>query len=129
MENESKIRVRVGVRQQGHDRRSKSLVWGVFLIGLGAAFLLQRFGILEGELGDYWPLVFVAIAAAQLVDRRPGAAIMFLVLGAWFMACTHGWYGLTFRNSWSIAMIAVGLGMVVRALTGEDSRRRKEGTS
>jgi hypothetical protein len=35
------------------------------------------------------------------------------------MAANAGWYGLTWRNSWPLALVAVGAGIVVRALAGQ----------
>ncbi len=100
------------------------LVWGLFLIALGALLLLDRFGpwSLPG-LGQLWPVLFFAFALARLLDGRPGGALTLAGLGTWFLAVEFHWYGLTWGNSWPLSLVAVGLGIVVRALTGEDRRR------
>jgi len=106
-------------------RNTKALVWGFFLIALGMAFLLDRFGTWDFPgLGQLWPLVFVVIGVNQLIERRPGSALTMTLLGAWFLACEFDWQGLTYRNSWSLVLVAVGAGIVLRSLTGEDRRRR-----
>jgi cell wall-active antibiotic response 4TMS protein YvqF len=108
-------------------RNVKRALWGVFLILLGCAFLMERMGYLgDWVVGQLWPAVFWVIAIAHVIERRPGSAIMFVLLGTWFFACTLGWWGLTYGNSWGLVLVAVGAGMVVRALTGEDARRRAQ---
>jgi hypothetical protein len=104
----------------------KTMVWGWFLIAIGGLFLLDRFHVLNlPNIGLMWPLSFVAVAAIHVVEGRIGSALMFLVMGAWFQACTLEWHGITYSNSWPILLIAVGLGIVLRALTGEDERLRR----
>src|SRR5262245_53972799 len=109
------------------DRGSlSSIVWGLFLIALGGAFLLQRFGMLDlPSLGRIWPLVFLPIGITHLFDRRPGSGIMFLLMGGWFIAVEYEWMGFTYRNSWPLLLVVFGTGMVIEALSGEDRRRRR----
>ena len=124
---------------EGGTRNTKSLVWGLFLIALGGAFLLERFGVIElPNIGRLWPLVFVVIGITHLFELRPGSAVTFIFMGAWFMACNEGWFGLSYANSWPLLMVVVGVGIVVGGidarigmghvwLRGERGRRRREG--
>src|SRR5262245_41839290 len=106
-------------------RVTRSLVWGIFLMVLGSAFVLDRAGVIElPNIGELWPLVFGVIAIGHILGGRYASALMFLVLGAWFFAVEFEWYGLTYRNSWPVVLVAVGASIVVRALGGEPSRRR-----
>jgi hypothetical protein len=109
----------------GHTRGMKKVIWGVFLIALGVVLLLERLG-LPGlvEVEAWWPLVLVVIGVTSLVDGRPGSALTMMLLGVWFFAVTNDWNGLTYGNSWPLVLVAVGAGMVVKALTGEDRRAR-----
>lgn len=103
----------------------KTMIWGWFLIGIGVLFMLDRFGVVNlPNIGLMWPLTFVAIAAIHVIERRPGGALMFLLMGAWFQACTLEWKGITYAKSWPLLLVAVGIGIVVRAFTGEDERFR-----
>ena len=105
-------------------RVMKAMVWGWFLIGVGALFLLDRFHVITlPNIGLLWPLAFVAVSAIHVVERRYGAAVMFVLLGAWFQACTLEWHGITYHNSWPLLIIVAGLGVVIPALTGEDKAR------
>jgi hypothetical protein len=110
-------------------RTIKSAVWGVFLIVLGGIFLLERFGgPAMPDIGQLWPLVFYAIAVIHVFERRAGSALTMFLLGSWFLAVQFEWLGFTWHNSWPLALVAVGAGIVIRALTGEDRRpRRSEG--
>ena len=106
-------------------RSTKKVIWGIFLIALGVLFLFERFepwGI--AGLGEWWPLILVVIGITRLMERRVGSALTMLLLGAWFLAVTSGWLGLTWHNSWPLVLVAVGVGIVVKALTGEERCRR-----
>ena len=103
----------------------KSVVWGLFLIALGGIFLLERFGgPAMPDLGQLWPLVFYAIAVIHVFERRLGSALSMFLLGSWFLAVEFGWLGFTWSNSWPLVLVAVGSGIVLKALTGEERRRR-----
>jgi hypothetical protein len=104
--------------------RTKPLLWGAFFIVLGGALLFQRFFGLDTEIWDLWPIVFLIIGTSHLFDRRPGSAATMYAFGFWFFAVTFGWFGMTYRNSWPLALIAVGIGAVIRAISGEESSRR-----
>jgi hypothetical protein len=106
-------------------RSRKRVIWGVFLIALGVLFLFERFAPwgLAG-LGEWWPLILIAIGIIRLVERRVGSALTMLLLGAWFLVVTSGWWGFTWHNSWPLALVAWGMGIVVKTLTGEESHRR-----
>ena len=125
-----KWHVRVGVCGSDGPRRPSrnSLVWGVFLMALGSAFLLDRLDVVQlPNLGSLWPLVFPVIGVAHLAEGRFGQALTFLMLGAWFFACEFNWYGLDYGNSWPLVLVAVGAGIVVRALGGDGRGRVREG--
>src|SRR5262245_61620501 len=124
-----KWHVRVGVSGSDGPRKptGRSLVWGLFLMALGSAFLLDRLDVVNmPNLGSLWPLVFPVIGIAHLAEGRFGQAITFILLGAWFFACEFNWYGLDYGNSWPLVLVAVGAGIVVRAL-GLEPRRVREG--
>jgi ABC-type transport system involved in cytochrome c biogenesis permease component len=100
-------------------RKAKNVVWGVFLIAFGALLLLENLGGLDLHGGSLWPLVLFALAASKVVEGRIGAAVTFTLLGTVFFAITMNLYGLTYRNSWPLLIVAVGIGMIVRALLGD----------
>ena len=104
----------------------KRLVWGFFLIALGTGFLLDRTGLVDmPSFGRLWPAIFMVIAALHVVEGRFGGAITWVMLSAWFFACEFGWYGLNYHNSWPLVLVAVGSGIVVRALRFEPAHRHR----
>ena len=108
---------------RAHSR--KRLVWGFFLIALGSGFLLDRLGLVDmPSIGRMWPAFFLVIAAIHVAEGKLGGAVTWVVLSAWFFACEFGWYGLDYRNSWPLVLVAVGAGIVVRALRGEPGHVR-----
>lgn len=111
------------MEHEGETRNIKALVWGLFLIGIGALFMLDRLDMVDMHVGELWPAVFYVIGALHFVDRRPGSGVMFVLMGTWFFICEFEWQGLTYGNSWGLLLVAVGAGMVVKALSGEQSRR------
>ena len=109
------------------NRPGRKLVWGLFLIALGGAFLLDRLDAMDmPHVGEIWPAIFLAMGAIHIVERRLGSGLNFLMMGAWFFACEYGWMGLTYRNSWPLLLVGVGLSIVVGALVGELPRRRRD---
>lgn len=105
----------------------RRIVWGVFLMGLGIALLLGQFGLYDlPALWKLWPIVFFVIAVANLLERKPGGAAMMALLGASFLSVQFGWMGLTYRTFWPLVIVAVGVGIVIGALSGEDSREQPE---
>ena len=107
-----------------HVVHKERIIWGLFLVALGALLLVQRFGPWEiPGLGQLWPVVVIAFALVRLFEGRPGGALALGGLGVWFLAVEFHWYGLDWENSWPLALVAIGLGIVVRTLTGEDRRR------
>ena len=43
-------------------------VWGVFMVSLGAFFLLRGFDVIDWKIRDVWPL-FLVVAGATLIVR------------------------------------------------------------
>ena len=106
------------------DRKSiRRLLWGLFLIAVGTAFMLQRYGVVDmPRLEEMWPAIFWVSAIGRAIDGRIGSAVTLVSLGAWFFACTFGWMGLDYHNSWPLVLVAVGVGIMIKALTGEDRK-------
>ncbi len=106
-------------------RNMKRVVWGIFLIALGAMFLLERFGVIGDPLdGNWWPAIFVVLAINHVIERRIGSALMFASLGAWFFICELHWQGFTYGNSWPLLLVGIGASIVLKALLNERPRGR-----
>ena len=108
-------------------RRTRTLLWGVFLILLGSAFMLERLGALHFGAWKLWPLVPAFFGLQMIASRRPGEGVMFLLFAAWFFAVEFHFYGLTYHNSWPLALVAVGTSTVIEALTRTGGSRVRPG--
>jgi hypothetical protein len=108
-------------------KRSHGILWGLFLMALGGVFLLDRFGILGlPSVWRLWPTVLVVIGVNHLFDRRPGSAAMLTLMGLAFFAAEFHWMGLAYHSFWPLLLVAVGVGIVIRALSREDECCEKE---
>ena len=105
-------------------------VWGLFLIGIGAALLAQHLGRWSvGPLYDWWPLIVIAFGVIRVVEWRPGSGLFFILLGSWFYVCQTHWHGITYADSWPVVIVAFGLKIVVSAVSGERRWGRRHGGS
>jgi len=102
-------------------RGSGGVFAGLILITIGSVFLLERFGWLSiHHLWKYWPFVFIAMGisrfASPVSPERIGNGVMFMLMGLAFLAINNGWRDFDWHNSWSLILVAVGAGIVTRAL-------------
>jgi hypothetical protein len=110
--------------RRGHRRgRARAIVWGVILMAIGTVLLLDRFGTVQlPRIGQLWPLIFVALGISKTFERDFGSALMFILVGAWVLACNSGWNELTYGNSWPIVVVIFGIKLVVESLSGGNRR-------
>ena len=99
-------------------RLRKQVVWGLILILVGGAVLLDRLGYMDVEsLWRYWPLLLVAVGINQTIgypspkEFRGGLWLVFI--GLWLFAVFEHLFGLTFRNSWPLFILAWGVKLVL----------------
>ena len=106
---------------RGERRNTHSLIWGVFLIGLGALFLLDRTGYLAGHfLRRWWPAWPAVFGIARLVGARRashvGNAVMLIGISGYLYVSNEGLFGLDWSSSWPLAIVAAGLGQLAGAI-------------
>ncbi|MCU1246580.1 MAG: transrane protein [Acidobacteria bacterium] len=113
-----------GEKEQKID--SDSLWWGLILIGFGVMLLLGRLGITDfGSLMHrFWPMFVIFLGVSRLFKRRSlWSGLWLITIGLWLQISTLGLFGLDFRSSWPLLLVALGAGMVVRTLV-ESARGR-----
>ena len=111
-----------GIHLSPESPAPKRIVWGLFLIGLGVVLLLMQLDVLQiPGLWRFWPVVFGVTAVSQLTERKPGAAAMSVLMGLAFFAAQFGWLGLSYRSFWPLLVVAVGVGIALAAISGEDN--------
>jgi hypothetical protein len=104
------------------ERNWRRLGWGAVLIVVGLAILAERFKLLPPLPLDksWWGVLIMLLGGLALVRPRRavdvGNGVSFLFFGAWFVLATIGAYGLTWKTSWPLALVAVGAGTVAHAI-------------
>jgi membrane protein implicated in regulation of membrane protease activity len=84
-------------------------------------FLLERFGWLSiHHIWRYWPIMFIAMGISRFAfpasAERVGNGVMFMLMGLAFLAINLGWWDFDWQKSWSLVLVAVGAGIVTRAV-------------
>ena len=103
---------------------AEGILWGLSLVALGVVFLLVQRDLLPRHLfyswWTWWPAILILIGLVKLA--RPGtpedvgSGVSTILFGLWFFATQNEWYGLRWRNSWPLALVAVGAGMMAKAV-------------
>lgn len=112
-------------------------VWGVVLILSGIMLMVVRFSRMsflpEGYV--WWGGVVTAIGLVSIVTARKaetvGTGVTLSLLGLWFVLVTNRMFGLSWYNSWPLALVSAGAGTVAHAIaaywlpdTKREERRR-----
>lgn len=118
-------------------RLRKQVVWGLLLILVGGAVLLDRLGYMDAEsLWRYWPLLLVVVGINQTIGypspKEFGGGLWLVFIGLWLFAVFEHLFGLTFRNSWPLFILAWGVKLVLdpfitRRFANNHSGNRHEG--
>ena len=111
--------------------RSSRLFWGITLIVLGLFAALDYVGMIPWPLGrTTWPVIVIVLgivrAATAWSARKLGNGVSLALLGGWFWIAVNHWHGFTWTNSWPLALVASGTGMVVHALAVPFYRPRRD---
>lgn len=114
------------------DDRYSSLMWGIGLMLVGTTVLLQYLDVLPGVLWrQWWPFIIVMVGLSQFLcfgnAKRMGDGVSTMMIGGWCFIATNHVLGLTWSNSWPLALVAAGTGMVVRAILGYFMRDDRDG--
>lgn len=109
------------------------VAWGLILVALGGAMLASQQGWVEFDVFQHgWPFFVIALGLGRTVTaRRPssiGSGVQLTLFGCWFLVATNNWHGLTWANSWPLALVAAGAGMVTRSIASLFIPKRPEGT-
>lgn len=92
---------------------------GLILITIGVLMLVDRFSVLDfgWAVRHFWPLALILIGIPKLVHRKTVWKGLWLIfIGTWLQLIQLHVLGMTYRNSWPLLLIAIGGGMIVRAM-------------
>jgi hypothetical protein len=102
----------------------KQLMWGLLLVGLGGALLLDQLNMLDVEdLWHYWPLVLIVLGVNKMIGyptaRDFTSGLWTAFIGIWLFANFERLFGMTFHNSWPYLVIAWGVTLILRPFIRE----------
>jgi hypothetical protein len=107
----------------GSPRATGRIVAGVILLGLGALFLLDNFGVLDArDFLRFWPAILLALGLTRLMapgkPEERSAGVVLSVLGAVFLlrAFHVPWFRL--RMLWPLLLLILGASLIWQAIRG-----------
>jgi hypothetical protein len=114
------------------ERNWTRIGWGVVLLLGGVMLLLNQFIGLPPWLGDYnwWALIVIALGTMSLIRMRDtkdvGTGVLFVLLGGWFLVASNRLFGLTWHNSWPLALVATGTATIAKGIASRWLPDRRE---
>nr|WP_295077691.1 DUF5668 domain-containing protein [uncultured Roseateles sp.] len=96
---------------------------GLCLIVIGAVALAEQRGYhLIDWLWAHWPLAITAFGALRLLTARrweqASSGIFIIALSGWFYACETLYLGMTYRNSWPVLLVGLGVWKLLQGAWG-----------
>jgi cell wall-active antibiotic response 4TMS protein YvqF len=108
------------MRRRGGTRQTTA---GLLLMAAGVLLLLDQQGAIEiGSVWRWWPLLPVVFGIWKITappesrDIAHGAEL--IIFGAWLLACTRHYLGLSFANSWPLVFVGMGVRLIIKSLIG-----------
>ena len=121
------------------------MLLGILILAIGALLLLNNTDIINlGPIHTLWPLILVVIGISTIVNaydrqdsgvgvwrgrtRRPHSSggIWLIFIGLWFLVSSNHLFGLHFRDTWPMFIIAWGVSMVWRSVARQSRQRIAE---
>lgn len=103
----------------------KQLVWGLALIAVGSAVLLERVDLLELDINwvqiwRYWPWLMVISGITKIIPPTTPRYLLnglfeIFFAGWWYVSFNRIW-GWGFGETWPALLVAWGIGMLLRPL-------------
>ena len=103
------------------NRQRSRVVFGAFIVVVGLFALLDNLHLFDSHLVQpYWPLVFVALGALKLANRRSSGSFLvgsaLIAGGAGMTLHNLGLLHFEWRQVWPVALIFVGLNVMTRGI-------------
>lgn len=120
----AKVAYGVDLRSKGKGGRGyRQVTTGALLIAAGVLLFMVQQDIIEiRSIWRYWPVPWLVLGLMKLVappeERDLAGGTFEIALGAWFLACNLHWFGFTYRQTWPLIFVAIGLSQVIKALGG-----------
>ena len=110
----------------------QKLILGVVLLAFGILAFVDSTDLWSpGQWWRLWPVALIVLGLASeaesLVARRSGGGGAILVaVGVWFFAARSGFFGLSHRTAFPLAIAVVGLFMTLHALVDKPEPQPKK---
>ncbi len=97
------------------------LVWGLLLLGLGAAWTLDNLGLANSDMiVRWWPTLLIAFGVATFTGwgarRSKFSGTLYLIAGTWLLLHEFGYVRAGFAGLWPLALILIGGRIVMRSM-------------
>jgi len=107
--------------EQNLPKVTPGLVAGLVILSIGTVLLLDRLGFVDADaILRYWPALVVAAGLAKVFHARESAGRLWggLIAAAGLAILAHraGYLQVDWNVIWPLALIAIGVSLVVRAL-------------
>jgi hypothetical protein len=107
------------------------IVPALVLIAIGTAFFLTENHIIRSyDLWKLWPVILILAGAGKAYSHPQGRRVegwVLIIIGSLFLVWTFGYLQLPPFQLWPLALIALGLFLLWRALSYNASRRNEGG--
>ena len=115
-------------------RITPQLVFGLLLATIGVMFTLDNLHILRArQFLQFWPLAFVAVGAAQIVQARTSAGTVgggiWIFVGTVMLGRRLGLWDMNVFDFWPLALVLIGGRIVWQAYTGDAVARSSRRSS
>jgi hypothetical protein len=105
------------MKQSQRFKLGGQVVFSLLLILYGTILLLHNFDVLEIQsIWRSWPLIIVAIGIYKLVQAESilniGSGVWWIFLGCWLHVSFNHVWGLSFRETWPMIIVAWGIGIL-----------------
>jgi hypothetical protein len=110
------------------------LVWGFFLIALGAMLLAANLGVIElREVFQFWPFLLMAMGITQMFlsedSEKAGGGFWLLLAGLYGWISIWHVLGLSWHTAWPIFVIAGGVSLLFKPVCSRRRDRVEPGAS
>lgn len=101
--------------------KQKRPLAGIFLVAIGLVFLLNKTGVIPGDMWWLlqWYTILIVIGLFHLLTGRRSQGILLSAIGAVFLFDRLGFYNLDWSYIWPIALIGLGLLFIFRNALGQ----------
>lgn len=112
-----------------HNSKSRKAWLGIFLVSLGAYFLLRNLGLIPSFIPWYlfgWEMVFILIGGSMLVSGKKEGLIFLAIGGLSILPEIFYWWPHTdLRDLWPIILIAIGISIFTKRRKNESGSNSK----